>query len=78
MIGKKSWAIRRRIVWTGVVTGILMLIAGTVAVFTDKNNSADLITGGVALVSLCLTSYIGGAAYEDVRLHSARGENSDG
>ena len=55
-----------------------MILAGTVAVFSDRMGSPDLITGGVALITLVLTSYIGGATYEDVRLHKQMGENQDG
>jgi hypothetical protein len=77
-MGKPSWAVRRRIIWTGIGAGLFMILAGTVAVFSDRMGSPDLITGGVALITLVLTSYIGGATYEDVRLHKQMGENQDG
>jgi len=47
-------------------------------VFSDRIGSSDLITGGVALITLVLTSYIGGATYEDVKLASQLGDGSDG
>ena len=77
-MGKPSWAIRRRIVWTGIVAGLSLLVSGTVAVFSDRAGSSDLITGGVALITLVLTSYIGGATYEDVRMAEQTGEYQDG
>lgn len=77
-MGKPSWAVRRRIIWTGIGAGLFMILAGTVAVFSDRIGSSDLITGGVALITLVLTSYIGGATYEDVKLHKQMGENQDG
>ena len=76
-MGKQSWAVRRRIVWTGIGAGLFMVVAGTVAVFSDRAGSSDLITGGVALITLVLTSYIGGATYEDVRMNNQTGD-SDG
>lgn len=77
-MGKPSWAVRRRIVWTGVGAGLFLILAGTVAVFSDRIGSSDLVTGGVALITLVLTSYIGGATYEDVKLASQLGDGSDG
>jgi hypothetical protein len=77
-MGKPSWAIRRRIIWTGIGAGLFMILAGTVAVFSDRMGSSDLVTGGVALITLVLTSYIGGATYEDVKLHKQMGDSSDG
>jgi hypothetical protein len=35
-------------------------------VFADRLGAGDLITGGVALITLILTSYIFGAAWEDI------------
>ncbi len=77
-MGKPSWAVRRRVVWTGIGAGLFMILFGTIAVFSDRAGSPDLITGGVALITLVLTSYIGGATYEDVRMYKQMGEDSDG
>jgi hypothetical protein len=43
-----------------------MLISGSIAVLLNNDSAtSDLITGGVALVTLVLTSYIFGAVWED-------------
>lgn len=52
-----------------------MILSSVVAVWQDKLGAGDLITGGVALISLILTSYIFGAAWED---KSKKEENPDG
>ena len=52
-----------------------MIISSIVAVWQDRLGAGDLITGGVALISLILTSYIFGAAWED---KNRKEENPDG
>jgi len=55
-----------------------MLIASTiVALGGNGSDVSDLVTGGVALISLILTSYIFGAVWEDKSLHNKE-ENPDG
>ena len=52
-----------------------MLISGSVAVLLNNDSAtSDLITGGVALITLILTSYIFGSVWED----KAKKENFDG
>ena len=52
-----------------------MLLSGSVAVLLNNDSAtSDLITGGVALITLILTSYIFGAVWED----KAKKENPDG
>jgi len=51
-----------------------MLIAGSVAVLLNNDSAtSDLITGGVALVTLITTSYCFSAVWEDKKK-----ENPDG
>ena len=72
---KPSWKIRRRYIFAAFTIGALMLLSGSVAVLTNSVSSvSDLITGGVALVSLVLTGYIFGAVWED----KSKKENMDG
>jgi len=60
------------------VIGAFMLVGSTIAVLTSTmSDVSDLITGGVALITLILTSYIFGAVWEDKSLHNKE-ENPDG
>jgi hypothetical protein len=52
-----------------------MIVLGAVAVWGDRMGAVDLITGGVALITLVVGSYIGGAVADDA-LQSRR--NPDG
>ena len=76
-MAKPSWKNRRRYILASFIIGAVMLIGSTIATLTGSvTNISDLVTGGVALITLILTSYIFGAVWEDKSLH--KGENPDG
>jgi hypothetical protein len=78
IMNKPTWKNRRRYILASFALGSIMLIGGTVAVLTSSaSDVSDLITGGVALITLILTSYIFGAVWEDKSLHNKE-ENPDG
>ena len=52
-----------------------MIVVGALAVWGDRMGSSELITGGVALITLVLGSYIGGAVADD---HLQNRNNPDG
>ena len=68
-IGKPSWKIRRRYILASFVLGVVMLAAAIAAVWGDRAGAGDLITGGVALITLILSSYIFGAVWEDKSIY---------
>jgi len=77
IMSKPSWKNRRRYILASFVIGAVMLIGSTIAALTgNMTDISDLVTGGVALITLILTSYIFGAVWEDKSLH--KGENPDG
>jgi hypothetical protein len=77
IMAKPSWKNRRRYILASFVIGAFMLIGSTLAALTgNMTDISDLVTGGVALITLILTSYIFGAVWEDKSLH--KGENPDG
>jgi hypothetical protein len=53
-----------------------MIVSAIFAVWQDRVGG-DLVTGGVALITLILTSYIFGSAWED-RARANDEENPDG
>lgn len=73
---KPSWKIRRRYIFASFALGAVMIVSAIVAVWQDRVGG-DLVTGGVALITLILTSYIFGAAWEDRSQHYKE-ENPDG
>lgn len=65
MRSNPNWRIRRRYVAASWAIGAVMVFFGAIAVWGDKMGASDLITGGVALITLVLGSYIGGAVADD-------------
>ena len=75
---RPSWTIRRRYIFASFALGFIMLVGSTVSVlFGMGADVSDLVTGGVALVTLILTSYIFGAVWEDKSVFKKE-ENPDG
>mgnify|MGYP001121027358 FL=1 len=70
-----NWKIRRRYIAASWGVGAVMIVLGALAVWGDRMGASELITGGVALITLVLGSYIGGAVADD---HLQKRSNPDG
>ena len=77
MRANPNWRIRRRYIFAAFALGVGMIVASVVVIWSDRMGAGDLVTGGVALITLILTSYIFGAAWEDKSKHGKE-ENPDG
>ena len=78
IMNKPSWKNRRRYILASFVIGAIMLLGSTVVALAGNGaDVSDLVTGGVALITLILTSYIFGAVWEDKSLYKKEGD-SDG
>ena len=75
MRSNPNWKIRRRYVGASWGIGAVMIALGALAVWGDRMGAVDLITGGVALITLVIGSYIGGAVADD---HLQNRRNPDG
>ena len=75
MRANPNWRIRRRYIFAAFALGFAMIFSAVLAIWQDKLGAGDLVTGGVALITLILTSYIFGAAWEDIKKNE---ENQDG
>lgn len=62
------WRYRRILVYASWGLGAVMIAYGIRAYLTDATVAAELVVGGVALISIVLTAYIGGATWQDVNL----------
>ena len=77
MRANPNWRIRRRYIFAAFALGVAMIVSAVVAIWADRIGAGDLVTGGVALITLILTSYIFGAAWED-RAQYSKEDNPDG
>lgn len=75
MRSQANWKIRRRYIAASWAVGAVMIAVGALAVWGDRMGASELITGGVALITLVLGSYIGGAVADD---HLQKRSNPDG
>ena len=75
MRSQANWKIRRRYIAASWGVGAVMIVLGALAVWGDRMGASELITGGVALITLVLGSYIGGAVADD---HLQKRSNPDG
>jgi hypothetical protein len=64
-----SWKYRRRLIYGGYRIGAAMIIFGAFTFFWDTQVSAQMVIGGVALISIILTAYTASATFEDVKLY---------
>jgi hypothetical protein len=76
-MSKPSWRIRRKVIWSSIVGGFSMIALGAVGLFQDKM-TGELITGGVALVTLVASAYIGFGTVDDKWHHKDNQEDFDG
>lgn len=72
-----SWQYRRKLIYGGYRLGFFMVIFGAFTFFWDREVSAQLVIGGVALVSIILTAYTASATIEDVSLWKKKDTDSE-
>jgi len=66
---KPSWKLRRRAVFGSMLFGAAIVIYVAVR-WDDTSLAQTLALSGFGLIGAVVAAYIGGAAYEDVRLRS--------
>lgn len=65
--GKPSWKLRRRAVFGSMLFGAAIVIYVAIR-WDDTALAQTLVLSGFGLIGAVVAAYIGGAAYEDVRL----------
>ena len=69
--GVPSWRLRRRAVFGSLVFGMAIVTYITIR-GVDSGLNETLALGAFGLIGAVVAAYIGGAAYEDVRLFTDR------
>ena len=64
-----SWRHRRRLIYGTVGLAAGMIVFAAITWRSDTQVAGQLIVGGVSLLSIVLTAYVGFATYEDTRSH---------
>lgn len=59
------WKHRRRLVYGSWAVGVLMIVVGIAAAWTDYAVATQLVVGGVAIITVPLTAYVSFATLDD-------------
>ena len=62
-----NWKFRRRLIYGAYRLSVAMIVFGAVTFFWDTGVSNNLVTGGIALLTIIVTAYTATATYEDVK-----------
>jgi|TARA_R110000764_G_scaffold9916_2_gene31106 hypothetical protein len=62
-----NWKFRRRLIFGAYRLAVAMITFGAVTFFWDSGVSNNLVTGGIALLTIIVTAYTATATYEDVK-----------
>lgn len=68
-----NWKFRRRLIYGAYRLSVAMIVFGAITFFWDTGVSNNLVTGGIALLTIIVTAYTATATYEDVK----RKDNED-
>lgn len=60
-----GWKFRRALIFGAYRLSVAMIVFGAITFFFDTNVSNNLITGGVAMISIIISAYVAGATFED-------------
>lgn len=62
-----NWKFRRRLIYGAYRLSVAMIVFGAITFFWDTGVSNNLVTGGIALLTIIVTAYTASATYEDVK-----------
>ena len=74
---KPSWIHRRRLIYGAYALGVIMVLFGLGQFLFDSQAGIQAIIGGVSLISIIVSAYVGFSAFEDTRMKDY-GDNPDG
>lgn len=74
---RPSWRHRRRLVYGAYGLGVVMVLFGLGQFAFDSQAGVQAIIGGVSLISIIVSAYVGFSAFEDTRVKDY-GDNPDG
>lgn len=60
-----GWKFRRTLIFGAYRLSVAMIVFGAITFFFDTDASNNLITGGVAMISIIISAYVAGATFED-------------
>lgn len=65
--GQVSWRFRRKLIYGAYRLSVAMIVFGAVTFFWDTGVSNNLVTGGIALLTIIVTAYTATATWQDIK-----------
>jgi hypothetical protein len=67
-----NWKFRRRLIYGAYRLAVAIILFGALTFFWDTGVSNNLVTGGIALLTIIVTAYTASATYEDIKRNNRR------
>jgi hypothetical protein len=64
-----SWKFRRKLIFGAYRLSVAMIIFGAVTFFWDTGVSNNLVTGGIAILTIIITAYTATATWQDIKFN---------
>jgi|TARA_R110000744_G_scaffold76339_4_gene151234 hypothetical protein len=65
--GSDNWKFRRRLIYGAYRLAVAMIVFGALTFFWDTGVSNNLVTGGIALLTIIVSAYTAAATFEDIK-----------
>ena len=62
-----NWKFRRRLIYGAYRLSVAIILFGALTFFWDTGVSNNLVTGGIALLTIIVTAYTASATFEDIK-----------
>lgn len=63
--GQVNWRFRRKLIYGAYRLSVAMIVFGAATFFWDTGVSNNLVTGGIALLTIIVTAYTATATWQD-------------
>ncbi len=65
-----NWKFRRRLIYGAYRLAVAIILFGALTFFWDTGVSNNLVTGGIALLTIIVTAYTASATFEDIKTNN--------
>lgn len=72
-----SWKFRRKLIFGAYRLSVAMIIFGAATFFFDTSVSNNLVTGGIAILTIIITAYTATATWQDIKFKKDSYENME-
>jgi len=66
-----SWKFRRKLIFGAYRLSVAMIVFGAVTFFYDTNVSNNLVTGGIAILTIIIGAYTATATWQDIKMYNS-------